>query len=101
MPSSAASACSARCMKKELFDPETGELMDYEAFAPLHLEREEKVEGLALWVKDLTARAKAVMEIPCPLPGVFPGARHSLFEPAPPIFDSDSRRASGRGQEPY
>ena len=37
----------------------------------------------------------------CPLPGVFPGARYSLFEPAPPIFDSDLRRASGRGQEPY
>lgn len=29
------------------------------------------------------------------------GARYSLFEPAPPIFDSDLRRASGRGQEPY
>lgn len=45
-----------------LVDPETGELMDYEAFARLQMEREEKVEGLALWVKDLTARAKAVKE---------------------------------------
>lgn len=45
-----------------LVDPETGELMDYEAFARLQMEREEKAEGLALWVKDLTARAKAVKE---------------------------------------
>lgn len=46
----------------ELVDPETGELLDYEAFAALQMEREKKIESLALWVKDLTATASAIAE---------------------------------------
>ena len=46
----------------ELVDPETGELLDYEAFAELQMEREAKIENMALWYKDLTAEAKAIRE---------------------------------------
>ena len=46
----------------ELVDPETGELLDYEAFAALQMEREAKIENMALWYKDLTAEAKAIRE---------------------------------------
>ena len=45
-----------------LVDPETGELLDYEAFAELQMEREAKIENMALWYKDLTAEAKAIRE---------------------------------------
>lgn len=45
-----------------LIDPETGELLDYEAFASLQMEREAKIENIALWYKDLTAEAKAIRE---------------------------------------
>ena len=44
----------------ELVDPETGELLDFDAFAELQLEREKKIEGMALWVKDLSATAAAI-----------------------------------------
>lgn len=44
----------------ELVDPETGELLDFDAFAELKLERENKIEGMALWVKELTATASAI-----------------------------------------
>ena len=46
----------------ELVDPETGELLDYEAFAALQMEREAKIENMALWYKDLNAEAKAIRE---------------------------------------
>lgn len=45
-----------------LIDPDTGEIMDYEAFAQLQLERATKIENMALWCKDLTAEAKAIRE---------------------------------------
>lgn len=43
-----------------LVDPETGELMDYEAFTTLALEREEKLENTCKWIKELTAEAEAI-----------------------------------------
>ena len=45
-----------------LIDPETGELLDYEAFANLQMEREQKLENMALWYKELSAEAKAIKE---------------------------------------
>lgn len=45
-----------------LIDPETGELLDYDAFAQLAMERDAKIENMALWYKDLTAEAKAIRE---------------------------------------
>lgn len=45
-----------------LVDAETGELLDYEAFDKLQMERERKIEGMACWYKDLTATAKAIRE---------------------------------------
>lgn len=47
---------------QSLVDPETGELLDYDAFAQLQMDREQKIENMALWVKDLAAGAKAIKE---------------------------------------
>lgn len=43
-----------------LVDQETGEILDYEAFAELKMAREEKIEGMAIWHKNLTAEAAAI-----------------------------------------
>ena len=43
-------------------DPETGEILDTEKLDALQMEREAKLEGVALWVKDLKAEAAAVKE---------------------------------------
>ena len=43
-------------------DQETGEILDVEKLDALQLEREAKLEGVALWVKDLKAEAAAVKE---------------------------------------
>lgn len=41
-------------------DLETGEILDGERLTALQMERERKLEGVALWVKDLKAEAEAV-----------------------------------------
>ena len=41
-------------------DLETGEILDSEKLTNLQMEREKKLEGVALWVKDLKAEADAV-----------------------------------------
>ena len=46
----------------ECVDPETGEILDTEKLDALQMEREQKLEGVALWVKDLAAEASAVKE---------------------------------------
>lgn len=38
-----------------LVDPETGELLDYESFSHLQMERDTKIENMALWWKNLTS----------------------------------------------
>ena len=43
-------------------DMETGEILDTEKLDALQMEREKKLEGVALWVKDLKAEAAAVKE---------------------------------------
>lgn len=43
-----------------LVDQETGEILDYEAFSDLQMAREEKIEGMSLWWKNLTAEAAAI-----------------------------------------
>ena len=40
-----------------LVDEETGEILDFEAFEELQLERETKLENIALWIKNLNADA--------------------------------------------
>jgi len=47
---------------QDLVDPETGELLDYEAFASLQMERDQKIDNVGAWIKDLTAQAKAIRE---------------------------------------
>lgn len=44
----------------DLVDPETGEIMDYEAFDRLQMERETKLENVACWIKNLTAEGAAL-----------------------------------------
>ncbi len=41
-------------------DLETGEILDGEKLTALQMEREKKLEGVALWIKDLNAEALAV-----------------------------------------
>jgi len=43
-------------------DMETGEILDTERLNTLQMERDKKLEGVALWVKDLSAEAAAVKE---------------------------------------
>ena len=43
-----------------LVDMETGEILDYEAFCNLKMERDQKLENMALWYKDLCAEAAAI-----------------------------------------
>lgn len=40
-------------------DQETGEIIDVEQLNALQIERETKIESVALWIKDLTAEAAA------------------------------------------
>lgn len=44
----------------DCFDPDTGELTDPEGLAALQMDRETKLESVALWIKDLTAQAEAI-----------------------------------------
>lgn len=44
----------------DLVDPETGELLDEEAFVSLQMERNTKIENLILFYKNTLAEAKAV-----------------------------------------
>ena len=44
----------------ECVDMETGEILDPEKLDALQMERERKLEGVTLWIKDLTAEAEAV-----------------------------------------
>ena len=41
-------------------DTETGEILDADKLNALQIEREEKLENVALWIKDLTAEAAAL-----------------------------------------
>lgn len=43
-----------------LTDPETGEILDYDAFEALTMARDEKLENMALWYKELKATATAI-----------------------------------------
>ena len=44
----------------DCIDAETGEVVDADKLNDLQIEREEKVEAVALWIKDLTAEAAAL-----------------------------------------
>lgn len=50
-----------------LIDPETGELLDFEEFQKLQMDREEKIENMVLWYKELVAQSKAIKEEVCKL----------------------------------
>lgn len=43
-----------------LVDEETGEVLDYEKFLELNMAKEEKLENIGLWIKDLKAEASAL-----------------------------------------
>ena len=44
----------------DLIDAETGELLDYEAFEQLSMERGQKIENAALWIKEMAAEAAVI-----------------------------------------
>lgn len=46
----------------ELIDPETGEVKDFEALEALNMARDEKIENIAMWIKNLTAEGKAIRD---------------------------------------
>ncbi len=46
----------------DMVDRETGEILDIEAFDSLVMERDEKLENMALWIKNLSAEATAIRE---------------------------------------
>lgn len=46
----------------QLMDTETGEITDIAAFEALQMEKENKIESLCLWVKDLKAEEKALTD---------------------------------------
>lgn len=46
----------------ECVDTETGEIIDIEKLAELQMEREAKIESVALWVKNITASAQNIRE---------------------------------------
>ena len=43
-----------------LIDPETGEIKNEEAFEALQMERGQKIENIALWLKNLQSEAEAI-----------------------------------------
>ncbi len=43
-----------------LINEETGEIADYKQFEEMQLEREAKLEGIALWIKNLKAEEEAL-----------------------------------------
>ena len=44
----------------DCIDPDTGEIADFEKFDALQVERETKIENIALWIKNLKAEAEAL-----------------------------------------
>lgn len=45
---------------QDLVDPDTGEILDYEAFEKLKMARDDKIEGMALAAKNYTAEGEAI-----------------------------------------
>lgn len=45
---------------ENLIDPESGEILDYEEFENLIMARTDKLENIALWIKNLRAEAAAL-----------------------------------------
>lgn len=43
-----------------LVDPETGEILDYDGFCALSIERDRLVEGTALWIQEMKRQAEAI-----------------------------------------
>ena len=44
------------------FDPETGEILDESALEQLQMDRDEKIENICLYIKDLIAESKALAD---------------------------------------
>jgi hypothetical protein len=49
-------------MDDEYVDTETGEVISQEEFDQLNIDREEKIESVVLWIKNLKAEAKAIKD---------------------------------------
>lgn len=44
----------------DMIDPETGEILDYEVFTALAMERDTKIDNTAMYIKSLLAEAAAI-----------------------------------------
>lgn len=44
------------------FDPETGEILDESALEQLQMDKDEKIENICLYIKDLVAESKALAD---------------------------------------
>lgn len=44
------------------FDPDTGEILDASALEQLQMDRDEKIENICLYIKDLVAESKALAD---------------------------------------
>jgi hypothetical protein len=49
-------------MDDDYVDTETGEVISQEEFDQLNIDREEKIESVVLWIKNLKAEAKAIKD---------------------------------------
>jgi hypothetical protein len=49
-------------MDDDYVDTETGEVISEEEFDQLNIDREEKIESVVLWIKNLKAEAKAIKD---------------------------------------
>lgn len=49
-------------MDDDYVDTETGEIISQEEFDQLNIDREEKIESVVLWIKNLKAEAKAIKD---------------------------------------
>ena len=49
-------------MDDDYVDTETGEIISQEEFDQLNIDREEKIESICLWIKNLKAEAKAIKD---------------------------------------
>lgn len=47
---------------QELIDPDTGEIADYDTFIQLQMDRDQKIENTALYIKNLESEAKAIKD---------------------------------------
>lgn len=65
----------------ECVDMETGEIIDSDKLSELQIALDEKIENVALWIKDLKAEAEAIKKRPTLSPSLKKSLRKQGREP--------------------